>query len=185
MTSTIAYFCARGGRGQCLPRFFPSRRPHTFSDEYCQLWRSRSMSKLNTTTLWCDDVYCDLLRTSDSITLGTDRGNILWLFSIPWLWNGYLLNKCFGHQHLVGALPSAFMCTCACELQLSGRKYFHKKSILETSSHFPHCCLPGCSDPCSSGPLLQLCVCLWLGDPQKRVGNQFTKLAPIHCTTAP
>ena len=100
MTSTIAYFCARGGRGQCLPRFFPSRCPHTFYDEYCQLWGNRSMSKLNTTTLWRDDVYCDLLLTSDSITLGTDRGNILWLFSIPWLWNGLPFKNMFW--------PSAF-----------------------------------------------------------------------------
>ena len=53
----------------------------------------------------------------------------------------------------------------------------------ENTSYFPHCCIPDCSDPCSSGPCCSsVSVCDW--DPQKRVGNQFTKLAPIHCTTA-
>ena len=78
----------------------------TPSMNVCQLWRSRSMSKWNTTTVWCDDVYCDLLLTSDSTPAQTKENTVDSWCSIQWLWIGYLCTL-------------AFMCTC--ELELSGQ----------------------------------------------------------------
>ena len=123
------------------------------------------MSKLNTTTLWCDDVYCDLLLTSDSTLAQTkDKRKYCWLL--------------MQHPMAVDWIPlhTCILYSCAHVSSSCLGKIFPQE--VKTREYFPITC----SDPCSWVPCCSsVSVCDW----EIHRKESATNLQSWHRYTAP